>query len=414
MADSTSTSSGCLPHFKGFSTAVIHDGQEPEKWNSHAVVPPISMATTFKQDAPGEHRGYDYSRSGNPTRNCFESTVASLEGAKHALTFASGLGASTILMMTLKAGDHVVVSDDVYGGSNRLFSKVMTKFGLEFDFIDCTNLELVEKTIRPGKTTMVWIETPTNPTMKCIDIKAIADIAHKQEGIVVVVDNTFMSPVFQRPLMWGADVAYASCTKYINGHSDAIMGSISTNNEEIYKQCKFLQNAMGVVPSPFDCFLANRGAKTLKVRMMQHQTNAMAVATFLESHPCIERVFYPGLKSHPAHELVKRQCTGFSGMVSAVLKGNLDSTTKFLQSLKIFSLAESLGGYESLIEHPALMTHASVAPEHRAVLGITDTFVRMSVGLEESEDLIEDIDQALKTSSGSDSTAPPEKRQKTQ
>lgn len=395
-----STSSGCLPHFKGFSTNVIHEGQEPEQWKSNAVVPPISMSTTFKQDAPGQHKGYEYSRSGNPTRTCFESTLASLEGAKYALSFASGLGASTILMMTLKTGDHIVVSDDVYGGTNRLFTKVLTKFGLEFDLVDCTNLEMFEKAIKPGRTKMVWLETPTNPTMKCIDIKAVSTIAHKQEGIIVVADNTFMSPVFQRPLMWGADVAFASVTKYINGHSDSVMGAIATNNEDVYNQCKFLQNAMGVVPSPFDCYLANRGAKTLKVRMLQHQKNALAVATYLESHPFVERVFYPGLASHPAHELVKRQCTGFSGMVSAVLKGNLETASTFLKSLKVFSLAESLGGYESLVEHPAIMTHASVPAEQRAALGIHDTFIRFSVGLEECEDLIEDINQALKTASG--------------
>jgi len=386
----------CMPAFQSFATTVIHEGQDPEKWTSRAVVPPISMSTTFKQDGPGEHHGYEYSRSGNPTRDCFEATLASLEGAKYGLAFASGLGATTILMMTLKAGDHVVVSDDVYGGTNRLFSKILTKFGLEFDLIDCTNLELVEKTIRPGKTKMVWIETPTNPTMKCIDIQAVSKIAHQQEDVVVVSDNTFMSPVFQRPLMWGADVAFASVTKYINGHSDSVMGCIATNNEKLYKECQFLQNACGIVPSPFDCYLANRGAKTLKVRMLQHQKNAMAVATFLESHPAVERVYYPGLKSHPAHELVKRQCTGFSGMVSMVIKGNLETASTFLKSLKVFYLAESLGGYESLVEHPAIMTHASVPEDQREKLGITDTFLRMSVGLEEAEDLIADLDQALK------------------
>lgn len=389
----------CMPPFKSFATTVIHEGQDPEKWTSRAIVPPISMSTTFKQDGPGEHHGYEYSRSGNPTRDCFEATLASLEGAKYGLAFASGLGATTILMMTLKAGDHVVVSDDVYGGTNRLFSKILTKFGLEFDLIDCTNLELVEKTIRPGKTKMVWIETPTNPTMKCIDIQAVSKLAHQQEDIIVVSDNTFMSPVFQRPLMWGADVAFASVTKYINGHSDSVMGCIATNNENIYKQCQFLQNACGIVPSPFDCYLANRGAKTLKVRMLQHQKNAMAVATFLESHPAVERVYYPGLKSHPAHELVKRQCTGFSGMVSMVIKGNLENASTFLKSLKVFYLAESLGGYESLVEHPAIMTHASVPEDQRAKLGITDTFLRFSVGLEEAEDLIADLDQALKIAS---------------
>lgn len=387
--------SGCLQAFKGFSTNTIHKGQQPEKWSSRAIVPPISMSTTFKQDGPGQHRGYEYSRSGNPTRECFEETVASMEGAKYGLAFSSGLGATTIMMLMLKSGDHVVASDDVYGGTNRLFSKVLSTHNLEFSLIDCTNLELLEKTIIPGKTKMVWIETPTNPTMKVIDIEAVSKIAHKHKDIIVVTDNTFMSPYFQRPLMWGSDVSFSSVTKYINGHSDTVMGCIATDNTEIYEKVKFLQNAAGIIPSPFDCYLANRGAKTLKVRMEQHQKNALAVATYLEDHPMIEKVYYPGLKSHPQHELIKRQCTGFSGMVSMVIKGNLETASTFLKALKVFYLAESLGGYESLIEHPAIMTHSSVPEDQRAALGISDTFLRLSVGLEDAEDLIEDLKQAL-------------------
>jgi len=393
-----SEDSGCLPPWKGFSTQAIHYGQEPEKWNSRAVVPPISMATTFLQDAPGQHRGYEYSRSGNPTRECFESTVASIEGGKYGLAFSSGLGATSTMMMMLKSGDHVVASDDVYGGTNRLFSRVLTGHNLEFTMVDCTKLDLIEKAIIPGKTKMVWIETPTNPTMKVVDIAAVCKIAHQHEGIIVVSDNTFMSPYFQRPLSLGSDISFSSVTKYINGHSDTVLGSIATNNKDIYDKLKFLQNAAGIVPSPFDCYLANRGAKTLKIRMEQHQKNAMAVATYLESHPLVEKVYYPGLKSHPQHELMKRQCTGFSGMVSMVIKGDIETARRFLKSVKLFSLAESLGGYESLIEHPAIMTHASVPPDQRETLGISDTFIRLSVGLEDVEDLIEDLKTALESS----------------
>lgn len=390
--------SGCkVPPFPHFATKVIHDGQEPEQWSSGAVVPPISMSSTFKQDGPGQHKGYDYSRGGNPTRDCFEKCVASMEGAKYALTFASGLGATSCLMMMMKSGNHIITSDDVYGGSNRLFSKVLCNHDLEYSFIDCTNLDLIEKTIIPGKTKMIWIETPTNPTMKVIDIEGVCKIAHKHEDIIVVTDNTFMSPYFQRPLMWGSDISFSSVTKYINGHSDTVMGCIATNNDEIYKKMKFLQNATGIIPSPFDCFLANRGAKTLQLRMQKHQKNALAVATFLESHDMVEKVYYPGLPSHPQHELVKKQCSGYSGMVSCALKGDLETATTFMKNVKLFYLAESLGGYESLLELPALMTHLTVDPAHRAMLGITDSFIRLSIGLEDAEDLIADLDQALKS-----------------
>lgn len=382
--------------FPHFGTKVVHDGQEPEQWNSRAVIPPISLATTFKQDSPGVLHGYDYSRSGNPTRNCFEKCVAGMEGAKYALAFASGLGASSVMMMSLHKGAHVIVMDDVYGGINRLFNKVLSKFGIEYDFVDCRDVDLMEKHIKPGQTKMIWIETPTNPTMKIVDIAAVSARAHKYEGIQVVVDNTFMSPYCQRPLSLGADISWHSCTKYINGHSDCVMGVIATDNDEIYKNLKFLQNSTGIVPSPFDCFLANRGAKTLHVRMERHISNALEVAKFLESQSSVKSVFYPGLPSHPQHELVKKQCKGFSGMIGFEIKGNLDSAKEFLKTVKVFTLAESLGGIESLIEHPAIMTHASVAPEHRALLGISDTYIRVSVGIEDAEDLIADLDNALK------------------
>ena len=386
-----------LSPFTHFATDALHAGQEPEKWNSYAVIPPISLSTTFQQDSPGVHHGYEYSRSGNPTQSCFEECIAKLEGGKYGLVFSSGLGASSVLFMLLKSGSHVICMD-VYGGTNRLISKVLKNGGLEYDFVDCCDLELLEKKIIPGKTKMIWIETPTNPTMKIVDIEAVCTLAHKHKDIIVVVDNTFMSPYFQRPLMWGADISLNSVTKYINGHTDAVMGAIATNNEELFKKIKFIQNAAGVVTSPFDCFLANRGAKTLHVRMEQHQKNALAVATFLQAHPMVVNVIYPGLKSHPQHALVNKQCTGYSGMLSFEIKGNLQTAKTFLETIKIFTLAESLGGVVSLIEHPAIMTHASVELEDRVKLGISDTFIRLSVGLEDLDDLINDLTNALETS----------------
>lgn len=383
-----------LPKFAHFASDALHEGQEPEQWNARCVVPPIALSTTYKQDGPGQFRGFEYSRSGNPTRNCFEKCVAAMEGGKYGMAFASGLGATNTIMQMLKYGDHVICMDDVYGGTNRLFSKIIAKHYLSFDFVDCRDLELVKKSIRP-ETKIIWVETPTNPTMKIVDIEGVAKIAHAHEGIKVVVDNTFMSPYFQRPLMWGADMSVSSVTKYINGHSDVVMGVVTTNDEEIHKKLRFLQNASGCVPSPFDCYLANRGAKTLHVRMERHQENALAVARYLESHDMVLRVIYPGLPSHPQHELAKKQCSGFSGMVSFEIKGNLATATAFLKSVQLFTLAESLGGFESLVEHPAIMTHASVDPEDRVKLGISDTFIRLSVGIEDKEDLICDLKKAL-------------------
>jgi len=385
-----------VEYYPHFATKLLHAGQEPEKWNSRAVVPPISMSTTFKQESPGVHKGFEYSRSGNPTRECFEQCIAAMEGGKHGLAFASGLGASSAVMMSLGSGSHVVCMDDVYGGTNRLFSKIFTQFGIDYDFVDLRDVDAMEKHIKPGVTKLIWAETPTNPTMKIVDIEAVATRAHQYEGIKVLVDNTFMSPYFQRPLMWGADIVLHSVTKYINGHSDCVMGVIATDSDEIYEKMKYLQNAVGIVPSPFDCFLANRGAKTLHVRMERHQKNAIAVAKFLEAHPMVDRVMYPGLKSHPQHDLINKQCRGYSGMISFEIKGNLESAKTFLKAVKIFYLAESLGGFESLIEHPAIMTHASVDAEDRVKLGISDTFIRLSVGLEDIDDLIGDLDTALK------------------
>uniref|UniRef100_A0AAY4EV78 Cystathionine gamma-lyase n=1 Tax=Denticeps clupeoides TaxID=299321 RepID=A0AAY4EV78_9TELE len=388
-------SSGFLAEFKSFATEAIHVGQDPEQWKSMAVVPPISLSTTFKQHGPGDHAGFEYSRSGNPTRNCLEKAVAALDGAKHCVALASGLAATMTITHLLKSGDGIVCMNDVYGGTNRYFRKVAMELGLDVSFADCTKLELLKAALK-SNTKLVWIETPTNPTMKVVDIKACAAIAHEHsKNTIVVVDNTFMSAYFQRPLALGADMCMYSATKYMNGHSDVVMGLISVSREDLYERLKFFQNALGAVPSPFDCYMCNRGLKTLHLRMKQHFSNALAAAKFLEADPRVERVIFPGLPSHPQHELVKRQCTGCPGMISFYIKGKLEHATAFLKGLKLFTLAESLGGYESLAEHPAIMTHASVPENERAELGISDTLIRLSVGLEDEQDIIQDLDQAL-------------------
>ncbi|XP_061539657.1 cystathionine gamma-lyase-like isoform X7 [Phycodurus eques] len=338
--------------FKSFATDAIHVGQEPEQWTSRAVVPPISLSTTFKQTEPGKHSGYEYSRSGNPTRDCLEKAVAALDGAKHCLAVASGLAATVTITHMLKAGDGIICMDDVYGGTNRYFQRVAAEFGLQISLVDCTKLELLEAALKPN-TKMVWIETPTNPTMKVVDIRACSDLVHDHnKDIVVVVDNTFMSAYFQRPLSFGADICMYSATKYMNGHSDVVMGLVSVNREDLFDRLKFLQNALGGVPSPFDCFLVNRGLKTLHLRMECHFKNAMAAAKFLEADSRVECVIYPGLPSHPQYEVVKRQCTGCPGIITFYIKGKLQHANTFLKSLKMFSVAESLGGYESLAEQP--------------------------------------------------------------
>ncbi|KAM4872351.1 cystathionine gamma-lyase [Thomomys bottae] len=386
---------GFQPRFQHFATQAIHVGQEPEQWNSSAVVPPISLSTTFKQTTPGKSSGFEYSRSGNPTRNCLEKVVAALDGAKYSLAFASGLAATVTIAHLLKAGDQVICMDDVYGGTGRYFRYVAGDLGLKVSFVDCTNLKLLEAAITP-ETKLVWIETPTNPSLKVVDIEACAHIVHKHEDIILAVDNTFMSAYFQRPLALGADISIQSATKYMNGHSDIVMGLVSVNSEDLNKKLRFLQNTLGAVPSPFDCFLCNRGLKTLQLRMEKHFKNGMAVAQFLEVNPRVEKVIYPGLPSHPQHELLKRQCTGCPGMVTFYIKGTLQHATTFFKNLKVFTLAESLGGYESLAELPAIMTHASVPKSDRDILGISDTLIRLSVGLEDEEDLLNDLDQALK------------------
>ncbi|KAM9849381.1 cystathionine gamma-lyase-like [Aulostomus maculatus] len=381
--------------YKSFATDAIHVGQEPEQWKSMAVVPLISLSTTFKQNGPGNHAGFEYSRSGNPTRNCLEKAVAALDGAKYSLALASGLAATVTITHMLKAGDGIVSMDDVYGGTNRYFQRVAAELGLDVSFADCTKPQKLKEALKPN-TKLVWIETPTNPTMKVVDIKACADLIHEHnKDIVVAVDNTFMSAYFQRPLALGADICMYSATKYMNGHSDVVMGLVSVNREDLYERLKFLQNALGGVPSPFDCFLCNRGLKTLQLRMERHFKNAMAAARFLEGDSRVEKVIYPGLPSHPQYDVVKKQCTGCPGMITFYIKGELKHATTFLKSLKMFAVAESLGGYESLAELPAIMTHASVPENERHVLGISDTLIRLSVGLEDEEDVIQDLKQAL-------------------
>uniref|UniRef100_U3KF11 Cystathionine gamma-lyase n=1 Tax=Ficedula albicollis TaxID=59894 RepID=U3KF11_FICAL len=397
---------GFLPPFKHFATSAIHVGQDPEQWRSGAVVPPISLSTTFKQRAPGEHAGYEYARSGNPTRDCLEKAAAALDGAKYCLAYSSGLAALLNICHLLKTGDTVICMDDVYGGTNRYFQKVASENNLKVVFVDCTKPKCLEAAITP-ETKLVWLETPTNPTLKVIDIKACADVVRRHPGVLLAVDNSFMSAYFQRPLSLGADICMSSATKYMNAvpspfdcflcnRSDVLMGLVSVNRDDLYERLKFLQNSLGAVPSPFDCYMCNRGLKTLHIRMKLHFHNGLAVAKFLESHPRVEKVIYPGLPSHPQYDVTKKQCTGCPGMIAFYIKGNIKNASAFLKNLKVFSLAESLGGFESLAEHPAIMTHASVPEEERKALGITDTLIRLSVGLEDEEDLLQDLEQALK------------------
>jgi len=380
-------------YYTGFGTKAIHSGQGPDPV-SGAVMPPISLSTTFAQPSPGVNKGYEYSRTGNPTRNQYEANVAALEGGKYGLAFASGSASTATILAMYGPGDHVITVDDVYGGTNRYFNKVSAiASGLKFTFADLSKEGELEKAFT-DKTKLVWVETPTNPTLKVIDIQRAATIAH-QKGALLVVDNTFLSPYFQKPLELGADIVVHSVTKYINGHSDVVGGVVITSNEEVHKKLRFLQNALGAVPSPFDSFLVMRGIKTLHVRMREHEKNALAVAQFLEQHPKVQSVRYPGLPSHPHHELAKKQQSGFGGMVTFWLKGGLSESRRFLENLHIFTCAESLGGVESLAEHPAIMTHASVAAEERQKLGIHDNMCRLSVGIEDVQDLLADLTRAL-------------------
>ncbi|MBI2712663.1 MAG: cystathionine gamma-synthase [Bdellovibrio sp.] len=377
----------------GFGTRAIHAGQAPEPVTG-AVMVPIFQTSTFAQESPGKNKGYEYARTGNPTRTAYQDCVASLEGAKSALAFSSGLATTDAILHTLKSGDHVLCCDDVYGGTFRIFDKVYRKLGLDFTFLDFSDLKQVEAAFRPN-TRLLWMETPTNPLLKVLDIEAITAIARRKK-VVSVVDNTFMSSYFQKPLSLGADLVIHSVTKYMNGHSDVVGGILATSNSELYEQIKFFQNAVGAVPGPMDCFLVMRGLKTLHLRMEQHQKNAFEVAHFLEGHSKIEKVIYPGLESHPDHALARRQMSGFGGMISFYLKGGLAETRRFLEQVSLFTLAESLGGVESLIGHPVTMTHASIPVETREKIGIRDNLVRISTGVEDAQDLIADLTQALK------------------
>ena len=375
-------------------TLAIHAGQAPDPI-SGAVMTPIVLSSTFAQSGPGEHKGYDYSRSGNPTRDTLECCLAALEGASHGFAFASGCAATTVILSTLRPGDHVVCGDDVYGGTFRIFDKVMRPMGIESTTVDMTDVARVRAAMRP-ETKLVWLETPSNPMLKIFDIAAIAAVA-KDAKAKLAVDNTFATPMLQSPLALGADLVVHSTTKYINGHSDAVGGFACTSDAALAERLRFLQNAMGAIPSPFDCYLVLRGVKTLPVRMRQHTASAGTIAARLAKHADVERVIYPGLESHPGHEVAKRQMRGFGGMISFDLKGGLSASRAFLKQLSVFVCAESLGGVESLAEHPAIMTHASVPADARRALGIGDGLIRLSVGLEDVEDLWADLESAFDT-----------------
>ena len=380
------------PTTAGFSTRAIHAGQEPDP-STGAVTVPIYQTSTFAQEAIGKHRGYEYARTGNPTRAALEQCIAALEGGRHGLAFASGMAAESAVMQLLKPGDHTVAMNDLYGGTYRLFRRVLEPLGLSFSFVDGSELSAVEQALGE-RTRMVWIESPTNPLLKLVDIEAVAKLAHRREAIVVV-DNTFMSPYFQRPLALGADIVVHSATKYLGGHSDLIGGTVVLNRDDLFERLAFLQNAVGGVPGPMDAWLVLRGLKTLAVRMREHDRNAREVASFLTKHARVARVFYPGLPDHPQRELAKRQMSGFGGMISFEVKGDLEAARRVVERTQLFTLAESLGGVESLIELPALMTHASIPAETRKAHGVSDGLIRISVGLEDAADLISDLDRAL-------------------
>jgi cystathionine gamma-lyase len=375
-----------------FETKVIHVGGEPDP-TTGAIMPPIYQTSTYVQSSPGEHKGYEYTRSHNPTRTRLEECLASLENANHCLVTASGLAASSLIMHMLPKGSKIICGDDVYGGTYRLFSKVFQDIH-EFKFVDTTNLNNFEKEVNAFKPALIWIETPTNPLLKISDIKAISTMA-KNINALTVVDNTFMSPFFQNPLDHGADIVLHSMTKFINGHSDVVGGAMMMNSQEIRDKIFFYQNAIGPSQSPFDSWLVLRGIKTLAIRMKAHEQNAIKIATYLETHPKVEKVVYPGLKSHPQYEIAQEQMKGSGGMITFFLKGGIVESRKFLENVKLFALAESLGGVESLVDHPAIMTHASIPKEVREGLGIYDNLIRLSVGIEDIDDLISDLEVAF-------------------
>ena len=386
MTDSTSK--------LAFATKTIHAGQSPDP-STGAVMPPIYATSTYVQSSPGVHQGYEYSRTQNPTRMAYERSVAALESGTHGFAFASGMAATSTLMDLLEHGDHIVAMDDLYGGSFRLFDKVRKRSsGFDFSFVDMTDLDALEAAITP-KTRMLWIETPTNPMLKIVDLAGVIELA-KKYNVITVADNTFASPFNQRPLEFGFDLVMHSATKYINGHSDMVGGIVVCNDDAMAEQLGFLQNSAGGIAGPFDSFLALRGVKTLALRMERHNSNGQILAEWLSEHPRIEKVLYPGLESHPQFALANSQMSGFTGMISVYVAGGAEGARTFLENTQLFTLAESLGGVESLVNHPAIMTHASVPPETRARLGIDDNLVRLSVGIEDVNDLRDDLDRALR------------------
>ncbi|MFH1381436.1 MAG: cystathionine gamma-synthase [Chloroflexota bacterium] len=376
-----------------FETIAIHAGQRPDAAYG-AVSVPIYQTSTFAFEEIGKTRGFDYSRTCNPTRKVLEDTIAQLEGGKAGFAFATGMAAEATVMHLLQAGDHVISGDDVYGGTYRLFDRVMSGLGIEFTFVRLNDRKKIEAAIRPN-TKMLWLETPSNPLLNIVDLEMVADIARKH-NLLTAIDNTFATPYLLRPIEYGIDLVVHSTTKYLNGHCDVVGGAVVTTTDELSEKVQFLLNAMGTCASPFDCWLVIRGIETLPVRMRQHVANAAAVAHYLTGNPAVKKVYYPGLESHPGHDIARRQMKGFGGMVSIEINGGVEAVMHFVKRLQIFTLAESLGGAASLVEHPATMSHASMPKEHRERIGVTDELVRLSIGLENSDDLIEDLAQALK------------------
>jgi len=386
-------SAGERDDHQGFGTRAVHAGQSPDPVTG-AVMTPIYLTSTYAQDGPGEHKGYEYSRTHNLTRFALERNIAALEGGAHGFAFASGLAATDTVLHLFDHGTHVVAADDLYGGTFRLFDKVYRRHGYEFTYVDpAAGAAAVEAAIRPT-TRLVWVETPSNPMLKICDLAAVAAVCRRKQ-VLLAVDNTFMTPFFQQPLALGADIVVHSTTKYLNGHSDVVGGAVVVNDGELRERIAFLQNAVGAVPSPFDSFMVLRGIKTLHVRMARHDENGRAIAEWLAGHRQVDRVIYPGLPSHPQHAIARRQQRGFGGMISFDLKGDLEAARRFLKACRVFACAESLGGVESLIEHPAIMTHASVPPDRRRALGIADGFIRLSVGIEDVADLRADLEAAF-------------------
>ena len=376
----------------GFSTLAVHAGQSPDPATG-AIMTPVYLTSTYVQEWPERHKGFDYARTVHPTRLALEKNLAALEGADFGLCFGSGMAAISTVILALSSGDHVLCGNDLYGGTYRVFTKVFARFGVSFSFVDASDLKVLEEAFTP-QTKLVWIESPSNPLLRIADIRAVARLAHSK-GAKLVIDNTFASPALQRPLSLGADVAVHSTTKYLGGHSDVVGGAILTSDDGLHKEYKFLQNAVGAVPGPLDCFLVLRGTKTLALRMRQHCENAMAVAKHLLAHPEVARVHYPGLPTHAGHEIARSQMSGFGGMISFELKGDLERAKRMISSCKVFSLAESLGGVESLVSHPASMTHGAIPREERLKAGLSDGLIRLSVGIEDAGDLLADLDGAI-------------------